>query len=181
MPEKNTASFPKTLRHSREGGNPQFPRMREFNENTIQTDQTPHSHTGLPQRLNVIPAHAGIHRPIGPMPEKNTASFPKILRHSREGGNPQFPRMREFNENTLQTDQTPHFHTGLPQRHSREGGNPQFPRMREFNENTIQTDQTPHSHTGLPQRHSREGGNPQFPPSRGNDGMFLGVTKCFWE
>ena len=28
---KNTPPFPKTLRHSREGGNPQFPRMREFN------------------------------------------------------------------------------------------------------------------------------------------------------
>ena len=105
------------------------------------------------------------------MSEKKTASFPKILRHSREGGNPQFPRMREFNENTLQTDQTPHFHTGLPQRHSREGGNPQFPRMREFNENTIQTDQTPHSHTELPQRHSREGGN---------DGVFLGMMECFF-
>ena len=81
----------------------------------------------------------------------------KILRHSREGGNPQFPRMREFNENTIQTG-PPHSCTGLHQRHSREGGNPQFPRMREFNENTIQTG-PPHSCTGLHQRHSREGGN----------------------
>ena len=47
----------------------------------------------------------------------------KILRHSREGGNPQFPRMREFNENTILTGQTPHSCTGLHQRHSREGGN----------------------------------------------------------
>ena len=71
--------------HSREGGNPHsntpsFPRRRE----------------------STIPAHAGIHRPITPIPEK-------ILRHSCEGGNPH-PIIR----------------------HSREGGNPQFPRMREL-------------------------------------------------
>ena len=85
--------------------------------NTIQTDQTPHSHTELPQRHSRprgndgvflsgvgvmgrwIPAHAGIQR-------KETPSRLTRL-HSR---------------------------TGLPQRHSREGGNPQFPRTREFNE-----------------------------------------------
>ena len=72
------------LRHSREGGNPphhpSFPRRRE----------------------STIPAHAGINRPITPMPEKT-------LRHSHEGGNPH-PIIR----------------------HSREGGNPQFPHTREF-------------------------------------------------
>ena len=163
-------------RHSRESGNsprhPSFPRMQEFNEkNTIQTNQTPHSHTGLPQRHSrengnpprhpsfprrresTIPAHAGIqrkkHHPDQPdtsLPHRTTStSFPRkrestpsfvipakmgihpVIRHSREGGNPQFPRMREFNEkNTIQTNQTPHSHTGLPQRHSRENGNPSF-------------------------------------------------------
>ena len=59
-----------TIRHSREGGNPQFPRTREFI-------------VLLPQCLkkySVILAKAGIH----------------TIRHSREGGNPQFPRTREF-------------------------------------------------------------------------------------
>ena len=92
----------KTLRHSREGGNPSshypnaqknspsFPRRRE-------------SIVPLPQRpkkLSVIPAKAGIHRPTTPTPKKT-------LRHSREGGNPSshypnaqknspsFPRRRE--------------------------------------------------------------------------------------
>ena len=88
-------------------------------ENTIQTDQTPHSRhrttsTPFPRRQestpsSAIPAKAGIH---------------PVIRHSREGGNPQFPRTREFNENTIQTDQTPHSCTGPPQRHSRAGGNP---------------------------------------------------------
>ena len=90
--------------------------------------------------LNVIPAKTKIHCPTTPMPEKNTPSFPrrqksivplpqcpkKILRHSREGGNPQFPRTREFNENTIQTDQTPHYHTGLP-RHPHTDENPPHP------------------------------------------------------
>ena len=60
----------KIPRHSREGGNPQFPRTREFN-------------VPLPnaqEKYSVIPAKAGIHS----------------TRHSREGGNPQFPRTREF-------------------------------------------------------------------------------------
>ena len=50
------------------------------------------------------------------------------LRHPREDENPphhpSFPRTREFrNENTTQTSQTHHSHTGLPQCHSREGEN----------------------------------------------------------
>ena len=49
-------------------------------------------------KYSVIPAKARIHRPTTSMPEKDTPSFPKTLRHSREGGNPQFPRMREFND-----------------------------------------------------------------------------------
>ena len=108
-PEKNTPSFPKTLRHSREGGNPQFPRMREFNvplpQRPRKTLHHSQKHSAIPKntpsfprrRESTIPAHAGIQRPTTPMPEKNTPSFPKTLRHSREGGNPQFPRMREFN------------------------------------------------------------------------------------
>ena len=96
--QKNTPSFPrrresiaplsqcprKILRHSREGGNP-----------------SPH-YLNARGKYFVIPAKAGIHRPTVPMPEENTPSFPrrqesiaplsqcprKILRHSREGGNP---------------------------------------------------------------------------------------------
>ena len=148
MPEENTPSFPrrresiaplsqcprKILRHSREGGNP-----------------SPH-YLNARGKYFVIPAKAGIHRPTVPMPEENTPSFPrrqesiaplsqcprKILRHSREGGNPSPhylnargkysvipakagihipPRMqefKEFNENTVQTDQAPHSCAGLP-------------------------------------------------------------------
>ena len=69
------------------------------------------------------------------------ASPHDTTRHPREGGNPSshypnaqkntpsFPRRREFNENIIQTDQIPHFHTGLPQHHSREGRNspPHYP------------------------------------------------------
>ena len=72
------------LIHSREGGNPphpSFPRRRE----------------------STIPAHAGIHRPITPTPQHTKKYFVipaktgiHPTRHSREGGNPQFPRMREF-------------------------------------------------------------------------------------
>ena len=70
-------------------------------------------------------------RPVTSFPHRTTStSFPRkrestpVIRHSREGGNPQFPRTREFNENTIQTDQSPHSHTGRPQRHSHENGNP---------------------------------------------------------
>ena len=50
------------------------------------------------------------------------------LRHPREDENPphhpSFPRTHEIrNENTTQTSQTHHSHTGLPQCHSREGEN----------------------------------------------------------
>ena len=159
--------------------------------NTIQTDQTPHSHTGLPQRhsrprgndgvflsgvgvmgqwvpahagiqrretpsrltrhliptqnyLNVIPAKAGIHnsRARGNSTKRNTiqtdqTSFPHRITSTS------FPRRRESTipaHAGIQRKETPsrltrlHSHTGLPQRHSREGGNPQFPRTREFNE-----------------------------------------------
>ena len=75
----------KILRHSREGGNPQFPRMREFNENTVQTDQYTSfprkTTTSFPHRReptpSVIPAKTRIHRPTITMPEKNTPSFPR--------------------------------------------------------------------------------------------------------
>ena len=113
------------IRHSRKGRNPphhpSFPRMREFNEKKHHPDQPD---TSFPHRttFNVIPAKAGVH---------------PIIRHSREGGNPQFPRMREFIVPLLQH---PKKYSVIPAkagihpiiRHSREGGNPQFPRMREF-------------------------------------------------
>ena len=38
-------------------------------------------------KYSVIPTKARIHRPTTSMPEKDTPSFPKTLRHSREGGN----------------------------------------------------------------------------------------------
>ena len=134
FPRRPAAPFPHPrksntppLRHSHEGGNP-------------------HPSPVIPaETYSVIPAKAGIQTHHPSFPRKPTPSFPrrrestnsracgnssshysnaqKTLRHSREGGNPQFPRMREFNENTIQTNQTPHSHTGLPQRHSREDGN----------------------------------------------------------
>ena len=69
----------------------------------------PH-HPSFPRRReSTIPAHAGIqrkHHPDRPgtsFPHRTTStSFPRrqestpIIRHSREGGNPQFPRTREF-------------------------------------------------------------------------------------
>ena len=103
----------KILCHSRGGRNlphPSFPRRRE----------------------STIPAHAGIHRSTTPAPEKSTPSFPQRresipavipaeveiypIRHSREGGNPQFPRMREF------TVPLPR-HLRKILRHSRKDGN----------------------------------------------------------
>ena len=112
------------IRHSREGGNPQFPRTREFNEKKHHPDQPD---TSFPHRItfNVIPTHAGIH---------------PIIRHPRGCGNPphhpSFPRRRESTpssvipakagihnsrargnstkRNTIQTNQTHHFHTELP-------------------------------------------------------------------
>ena len=76
----------KILRYSREGRNPprhpSFPRRRE---------STPSS---------VIPAKAGIHnsRTRGNSSSHHPNARKKTLRHSREGGNPQFqfPRTREF-------------------------------------------------------------------------------------
>ena len=78
------------------------------NGNTVQTDQYTlfprKTTTSFPRRTttsfphgrestpSVILAKAGIHRPTA-------STLEKILRHSREGGNPQFPRRREFNEN----------------------------------------------------------------------------------
>ena len=59
-------------RHSRKGGNPPH-------------HPSPHTPSFPRRRESTIPAHAGIHRPTTPTPEKT-------LRHSREGGNPQFPK-----------------------------------------------------------------------------------------
>ena len=164
--------------HSREGGNPQFPRMREFIVPLPQCPGKTHHHSRkglLPQRPapsfprrreSTIPAHAGIHRPITPKPRKNTPSFPQRPAPSFPR-NPQFPRMREFIVPLPQCPGKTHHHSrkGLLRhsredllRHSREGGNPQFPRMREF---IVPLPQSPgkthrHSRKGL-LRHSREG------------------------
>ena len=55
-------------------------------------DENPPRHPSFPRRReSTIPAHAGIHRPTTPMPEKNTPSFPR----RRESTIP-FPRTREF-------------------------------------------------------------------------------------
>ena len=94
FPRKSTPSFPQRrksnpiIRHSHACGNP-TPSSVIPTHAGIQ----PH-HPSFPRRReSTIPAHAGIHRPITPMPEKNTPSFPRmresnpIIRHSREGGN----------------------------------------------------------------------------------------------
>ena len=134
----NTPATPvpeKTLRHSREGGNLQFPRMREFHRPTTPMPEKTLRHSregGNPPhhpsfREGSVFSGIGVvgrwnsrmrssyypNTPATPVPEKT-------LRHSREGGNLQFPRMREFHRPT----------TPMPEktlRHSREGGNPQFP------------------------------------------------------
>ena len=80
-----------------------------------------------------IPAHAGMHRPITPTPEK-------ILCHSRKGGNPShnlsFPQRQESTPSSV-----------IPAKagihNSRACGN-------STKRNTIQTNQTHHSHTELP-------------------------------
>ena len=191
FPHRTTStSFPRkrestpVIRHSREGGNPQFPRTREFNENTIQTDQSPHSHTGRPQRhsrengnsapSSVIPAKTGIHPHHPSFPRRRESTIPAHAGIHRKH-HPDRPRPTSHliptqdDLNVIPTKAGIHpRHPSFPRkrestpiiRHSREGGNPQFPRTREFNENTIQTDQSPHSHTGRPQRHSHENGNP---------------------
>ena len=156
---KNTPSFPRMresnpiIRHSRKGGN-----------------QTPSS---------VIPAKAGIHnsRACGnssshyPNARKNTPPFPRmresnpIIRHSRKGGNPTPSSVipakagihnsracgNSTKRNTIQTDQTPHPHTGLPQRHSRFRGNAGVFFF---------------GHWGKRTMNSRLRGNCGFPPSR---------------
>ena len=68
------------IRHSREGGNPQFPRTREFNEKKHHPDRPD---TTFPHRTTSTP-----------FPRRRESTTP-IIRHSREGGNPQFPRTRE--------------------------------------------------------------------------------------
>ena len=76
-----------TVRHSREGGNPQLPRTREFivplprrPRKTLchsREGGNPPHHSSFPRRReSTITAHAGIHRPTTPTPEKNTPSFP---------------------------------------------------------------------------------------------------------
>ena len=134
----NTPATPmpeKTLRHSREGGNLQFPRMREFivplpSFPRRRNPQFPRMREFIvpllrqhPKKHSVIPAKAGIYNsracgnsssyyracgnsntPATPMPEKT-------LRHSREGGNLQFPRMREF---IVPLPQCPKKHSVIP-------------------------------------------------------------------
>ena len=196
---KNTPSFPRrqeiyTIRHSREGGNPQFPRTREF---IVPLPQCPKKHSVIPAKrgnpyyssfhnsrvrgnssshypnarkntpsfprrqgsiLFVIPAKAGIHnsRARGnssshyPNARKNTPSFPRRrksilfvipakagIHNSRVRGNSsshypnarkKFPRTRPITPMPV----IPAKAGVYTIRHSREGGNPQFPRTREF-------------------------------------------------
>ena len=104
-----------TIRHSREGGNPQFPRMREF---IVPLPRHPRkTPPPFPRRREsipaVIPAKAGIHNSRvrgnssshSPTPEKHPRKTPRhsnestTPHHSREGENqyqPSFPRRREF-------------------------------------------------------------------------------------
>ena len=107
-------------RHSREGGNPQFPRMREFivpfpqhlkkysfipAKAGIQREKTLSRATRhiIPAQdyLNVIPAKAGIHNSRKKhYPERPDTSFPRrTTSTSREGGNPK-------EKNTIQSNQT---------------------------------------------------------------------------
>ena len=72
-------------RHPHEGGNPQFPRTREF---TVPIPQCPKKHSA-------IPSHAGIHRPITPNARKNTPSFPRTRESNPPAHQPSFPRRRE--------------------------------------------------------------------------------------
>ena len=167
FPQKPTPPFPqkhsvipaKTLRHSREGGNPQFPRTREFN---VPLPQHPgktlrHSRKNTPpfprkpKKHSVIPAKAGIHnsRARG----NSTSHYPntqkKTLRHSREN------LLRHSRKNLLRHSRKNSVIPAKTLRHSREGGNPQFPRTREFNVPLPQ-------HPGKTLRHSREN-TPPFP------------------
>ena len=160
-----------TSRHSREGGNPQFPRMREFivplprhprkTPRHSNEDENQYQPSFPRRRESTIPAYAGIHRPTTPTPEKNTPPFqrrrksiPAVIpakagiHNSRACGNSSshYPDTREK-------------HPAIPAkakintiRHSREGGNPQFPRMREF---IVPLPRHPRKTP----RHSREGEN----------------------
>ena len=119
----------------------------------------------LRRRKSTIPAHAGIHRPTTQRPKKHSvipakAEIHPIIRHSREGGNLQFPRMQEF---IVPLPQRPK----KTLRHSREGGNPQFPRMREF---IVPLPQRPKKHSVIPAKAEI----PHHPSSR-EGSVFSGV------
>ena len=142
---KNTPPFPQ--RRESTPHHPSFPQRRESIVPPPQHPKKILRHSA--ETYSVIPAKAGIHnsRARGnlsshyPNARKNTPPFPQrrkstpiiIIRHSREGGNPQFPRTREF---IVPLPQCPKKHSAIPAkteihpiiRHSREGGNPQFPR-----------------------------------------------------
>ena len=132
------------IRHSREGGNP------------------PH-HSSFPRRReSTIAAHAGIHRPTTPTPEKNTLSF---LRR-RESIPSVIPAKAGIHNCRARGNSSSHYpdarekHSVIPAearintvRHSREGGNPQLPRTREF---IVPLPQRPRKTL----RHSHAGENP---------------------
>ena len=176
-------------RHSREGGNPQFPRTREF---IVPLHQSPKKHSAIPACAEihpitrhsckggnhhpitsaVIPAKAGIHNSRA---RGNSSSHyikaQKKLRHSRMRGNP------------------PHHPPFLQRQESNPPHHPSFPRRRE---STIPAHAGIHRPiTSKPKktlRHSRKGGNPpHHPPFLQRQEStpsavipaFAGMTECF--
>ena len=111
------------------------------------TTPTPEKNTpSFPRRReSTIPAHAGIHRPTTPMPEKNT---------------PSFPRRRE---STIPA------HAGIhrPTTPTPEKNTPSFPRRRESTMSAHAGIHRPTTPTLRRIRHSRAGGNPQCPAHAG--------------
>ena len=95
-----------------------FPHPRKSN-----TPPLRHSHEGgNPNPSSVIPAKAGIHTHHPSFPRKPTPSFPR----RRESTIPAHAGIQRKHpaKAGIQTNQTPHSHTGPPQRHSRKSGNP---------------------------------------------------------
>ena len=178
IPAKNIPSFPqRTFRHSREGGNPQFPRMREFIVPLPRRPNTREKHSAIPaKKHSSTPA-----KKYSAIPAKNIPSFP-------QKNIPSFPRMREFivplprrpNTREKHSDTPAKKYSAIPAknipsfpqrtfRHSREGGNPQFPRMREFivplprrpNTREKHSDTSAKKYSAIPAKNI-----PSFPPSR---------------
>ena len=129
-----------------------MPRTREFTDPLPRRPRTTLCHScggenqyrpSFPRRReSTIAAHAGIHRPTTPTPEKNTPSFPR-----RRKSTPPLviPAKAGIHNCRARGNSSSHYpdarekHSVIPAearintvRHSREGGNPQLPRTREF-------------------------------------------------